>query len=409
MLNEILLLIGLVILSGFFSGSEIAYVISNKLKIEIRARKRKLAARSAYYFVRKPNDFFSTILISNNIVNIAFASISAILLARLFGMDEWSILLISTAALLFFGELIPKYFASEFADSVVFITSVPLRGVMVILYPFVKLTSYLSSFLTRSNPQKEEQINYLFSKENIKSLVDESHQAGNVDKNESSIISKVIALGEQRVYEAMRPRTDIVGIEIHQEIEEALNLFIESGYSKLPVYEDNLDNIKGVIYAYDLFRDANVLQSLIKEAIFVPETKKSLEMLNEFLKKQISIAIVVDEFGGTAGIVTVEDIMEELFGEIKDEYDIDEDICRKIAPSTYLLSGKVEIDYINEKYKLNIPQGDYETLSGFISWHTGRIPLQGETVKLFNYNFLIARGTNKRVELVKLTLASAME
>jgi len=202
----------------------------------------------------------------------------------------------------------------------------------------------------------------------------------------------------------MRPRTEIVGIEIGQSIDEALSIFIESGYSKLPVYEDNLDNIKGVIYAYDIFKSPKNLNEIIKEIIFVPETKKGFDMLNEFLSKQASIAVVIDEFGGTAGIITMEDIIEELFGEIRDEYDIEEDICRKIDENTYIINGKVEIDYINEKYNLNIPTGDYETIGGYITTRLGRIPAQGENVLIDGFNILIARANQIKVEVVKLSV-----
>ncbi len=200
----------------------------------------------------------------------------------------------------------------------------------------------------------------------------------------------------------MRPRTEIVGVEINQSITEALDLFIESGYSKLPVYDENLDNIKGIILAYDLFKSPQNIQSIIREVTFVPETKKSFDMLNEFLGKQTSFAVVIDEFGGTAGIIAMEDIIEEIFGEIEDEYDVEEDICRKIADHTFLISGKVEIDYINEKYNLNLPVGDFETIGGFITYSLGRIPLQGETVKIDNLEILIARANNVKIDLVKV-------
>ena len=319
-------------------------------------------------------------------------------------MSEFSVLIISTLVLLIFGELLPKYFARELGDRIVLITSIPIRVVFYLLYPFVKITSSLSSFLTQSSSVKAENINFLFSKEDIEFLVNESHEAGIVNKKESAIITKVLALGEQKVYEAMRPRTEIVGVDIDSTIDEVISVFIDSGYSKIPVYEENLDNIRGVIFAYDIFKSPKNLQSIIREIIFVPETKRSFEMLNEFLNKQVSIAIVVDEFGGTAGLVTMEDIIEELFGEIKDEYDIEEDICKKIATDTYLISGKVEIDYINEKYSLGIPTGDYETIAGFITSEIGRIPLQGESVTIDRFYFLVARANHIKIELVKLTI-----
>lgn len=390
--------------SAFFSGSEMAYVVANKIKIEIRARKKNPAAQNAFYFARNPNIFFPTILIGNNVINILFASISTLFLSAAFGMDEFSILLISTVLVLIFGEILPKYLSREAADSIIMLSSVPLRILSIIFYPVIKILSSLFSFISQSQNVKEESFNYLFSREDIKTLINESHEAGIVNKRESDIIGKVLALSDQRVYEAMRPRTEIVGIETGMNINEVLDLFIESGFSKLPVYEENLDNIKGVIYAYDLFKMPADIQSITREVIFVPETKKSYEMLNEFLNKQVSIAVVIDEFGGTAGIVTTEDIIEELFGEIKDEYDVEEYICRKIRPDTYLISGMIEIDLLNEKYDLKLPQGDYETVAGFIIDRLGRIPVQGENVVIDNFNFLIARAVPSKIDLVRLTI-----
>ncbi|HKJ81367.1 MAG TPA: hemolysin family protein [Ignavibacteriaceae bacterium] len=404
MIEDLIILALLILLSGFFAASEIAFVVANKIKVEIKARKKNMAAKNALHFINDPQDFFSVVLIGNNIVNVAFASVSTVFLSAFFGFGEIKILLLSTFVLLIFGELLPKYFARELADRVVFVSAIPIRIVSFILYPFVKFFSSISSLLTQSSDLKPENIRNLFSKEDIESLVKESHEAGVVNKKESDIISKVFDLADQRVYEAMRPRTEIVGIEINQTIDEALDLFIESGFSKLIVYDENLDNIKGMILTYDLFKSPENLQSIIREVIFVPETKKSFDMLNEFLRKQSSIAIVIDEFGGTAGIVTIEDIIEELFGEIKDEYDVEEDICRRIATDTYLISGKVEIDFINEKYDLNILPGDYETIAGFVTTKIGRIPEQGEIVVLDNFTILIARASNIRIDLVKLTL-----
>jgi CBS domain containing-hemolysin-like protein len=400
--QDLIVLLLLLAISAFFSGSEIAFVISNKLKLEVKARKNNVPAKNAIYFVQNPQNFFSTILIANNIVNITFTSLLTIVLTSFFKMNEFNILLISTSLLLILGELIPKYFARELADRVILISALPVRIVSILIYPFTKIISSISEFLTQSSNVKEEKISYLFSKEDIESLVVESFEAGVVNKNESDIINKVFALGEQRVYEAMRPRTEIVGVEINQSIRDVLSIFIDSGFSKLPVYEGNLDNIKGMIYAYDLFKYPQDIRSIIRESIFVPETKKSYDMLNEFLAKHVSVAIVIDEFGGTAGIITIEDIMEELFGEIKDEYDIEEDICRRIAPDTYIISGKVEIDHINEKYNISISSGDFETIGGFITTKLGRIPAEGENIVLDNFNILIVRATPIKIEIIKL-------
>jgi len=400
---EVIVLILLVLISAFFSGTEIAFVVSNKIKVEIKARQKNIAAQSAQYFVKNPQTFFSTILIGNNVVNIAFASISTVFLAYAFSLNELSILFISSFVILLFAELVPKYLARELPDRIVLLSALPLRIITFLLYPFIKVTSSISDLLTQSSSVRAENVKFLFSKEDLEILVQESHKAGMVNKKESDIISKVLTLGEQRVYEAMRPRTEIVGVEINSTIDEAFVLFIDSGYSKLPVYDDSLDNIKGVIYANDLFKSPEDIKSILREAVFVPETKKSLEMLNEFLNKQVTIAVVIDEFGGTAGIVTMEDIFEEMFGEIKDEYDVEEDICRKISDNTYLISGKVEIDFINEKFGLDIPLGDYETIAGYITTQLGRIPVQGENVSIDDFSILILRATQIKIEAVRLT------
>jgi len=410
MTDYLLSLFILLLLSAFFSSSEIAFIVGNKIKIEIRARKKNLSALNARYFINNPDQFFSTILISNSTVNIAFASLSSIFLSKLYGFKEFEILLISTALILLFGELIPKYFGRELADRLVMIVAIPLRVIAIILYPLVKITSKISSVLSRTNLKEEEEIQHLFDKEDIQNLIEESSEAGKMDEEQSDIISKVIDIREQRVYEAMTPRTDIVGIEVSSSMQEVLKSFIDSGYSKLPVYDENLDNIKGVVFGKDIFKQPADLKAAMREVVFVPETKKSLEMLNEFLDKQFSIAIVVDEFGGTAGMLTVEDLIEELFGEIRDEFDdVEEKIAKKIDANSYLVNGKVEIDYLNEELDFQIPEGDYETIAGYVTFRIGRIPVKGESFKIHNLSVQILKADKTKIDLLKLTLIPETE
>ena len=403
MTYEFIGLILLILLSGFFSSSELAFIVANKLKIELRARKNKRAAKYAQYFMDNPQVFFSTILISNNIVNISFASLLTMLLLSAYHFNDISILIISTIILLLFGELIPKYIAREFADSFVITSAIPLKIISTILFPFIHVTSSIASILTNTRDiTKEDTIT--IHKDDIHTLLDESSDAGYVDEEDTDIIKNIIELGEQKVYEAMTPRTDIIGVSIDATMDEVIQTFTESGYSKLPVYEENLDNIKGVVYVYDLFKNPKDLKSIIKEIHFVPETKKSLDMLNEFLEKRVSITIVVDEFGGTAGLITVEDIIEEMFGEIQDEYDEEPDVCKKVAENTYVISGKVEIDFINEEFDLNIPDGEYETLAGYIITKLGRIPDRGEKIKIDNFDIIVLHSTKTKVNLVKMVV-----
>ena len=407
---EWILLIVLLALSGFFSASEIAYLRGNKIKIELRARKNNLLALNANYFIKNPDIFFSTILISNNLVNISFASLCSIILFKNFGFEELSILLISTILLLLFGELIPKYFATELADRLLLASSIPLRFVSILLFPFVKITSGLSIIISRTNQKEQSEILNLIDREDLHNLIEESSEAGTMDEDQSEIISRVIDIKEQRVYEAMTPRTDVVGIEISNSMDEVTQVLIESGYSKLPVYEDNLDNIKGWIYSKDIFKNPKDLASIIREVSFVPETKKSLEMLNEFLEKQFFLAIVVDEFGGTAGIITMEDLIEELFGEIRDEYDVtDETFVKQIDKKTFIVSGKIEIDYLNDEFEFSIPEGDYSTIAGYITYKIGRIPIKGETLKIDSLTVLILKSDKTKINLCKIIHEQEMD
>jgi len=403
---DLIVLAVLLILSGFFSSSEIAYVVANKLKIELRARKNRISAKYAQFFIQNPQTFFSTILISNNLINISFASLITIFLADIYNFDEPMILLISTVLLLLFGELIPKYIAREFADVLILVASVPVRIISIVLAPIIKLTDSISLLIIKKNSLSKE-VSEIIHRDEIHSLIDEGSEAGNVDEEDSDIIKHIIDLRDQKVYEAMTPRTDIVGVSIDTQIQNVLNTFMKSGYSKLPVYEDNLDNIKGVIHIYDMFKNPKNISEVLREVLFVPETKKSLDMLREFLDNRVSFTIIVDEFGGTAGILTVEDIIEEMFGEIRDEYDEDPDVCKKVDNNTYVLSGRIEIDFLNDEYELKIPDGDYETIAGYITTKIGRIPQKGEKIKIDNFQFIVLHASKIKINLLKMFIYSS--
>ncbi len=404
MIGQILLLSLFVGLSAFFSGSETALVLSNKLKMEIKARKNNFAARYTMYFTHNQDKFFSTILIGNNIANIGFASIFSLMFKD--QMQEWQIVLVSTILLLLLGELFPKYLSREYPDMMIMITVIPLMWLGWLLTPITKVISFIPKLISGANNVDKEAFQSYFDREDLKDLVKESEEAGSVSKKESEIIGKVLQLRDQKVNQAMRPRTEITGVDIESTVDEVLDVFIESGFSKLPVYAENFDNIKGIIIAYDFFKRPDTIQQLIRNVLVVPEARRSIDVLNDFLSQKISFAVVVDEYGGTAGIVTMEDIMEELFGEIKDEYDVEEDICRKISDSTYIMTGKTEIDFLNEQYNLNIADGDYETISGFITSHIGRIPTQSEDLKINGFQIHIIRATVVKIELLKLTVVT---
>lgn len=400
--ESIIFLVILLFLSAFFSATELAYVVSNKLAIEVKSKKGNIFAKNALFYLKNREDFFSILLIGNNIVNITFASVAAIVLYRTFELNEYQTLIISSAVLLMCGELIPKYFAREVPEFLYLTAALPIRLFGFIIFPVVKLTSNISRKITASQDEASKKYYDLFEIEDFTKLMKDGEEAGTVSAKESSMIRKVFELREQRVYESMRPRTEIVGVELDSPINDVIKTFISSGFSKLPVYEENLDNIKGVIFAYDVFSKPNSLNEILREALFVPETKKSIDMLEEFLSSGTSIAIVIDEHGGTAGLVTVEDIIEELFGEIKDEYDVDEVIYKKISDTEFIFSGKAEIDQINEKFGINLSIGDYETISGFISEKLGRIPEKGESFTIDSFFISVLKASKTKIDLIKL-------
>jgi len=400
--TTVILLIAL-LASAFFSSTEIAFVISNKIKLEILARKKNVAAQQLHYYIKAPEKFYTTILIWNNVAAITFASVSAIVLKEAYHLHDIQILLISTLVLLLLGELIPKYFAQEFADTFILFAAIPIRFVTFLSHPLVSFISSISKLFEKSQMLNEASVRSLITKDDVEALLAESYAEGKVDHKESNLIKRVLDLREQRIYEAMRPRTEIIGVEISATIEEVIQIFIESSFSKLPVYDENIDNLKGFVLAHDVFSSPSSVQEIMRDLHFIPETKRTADVLEEFLSKRVSIAAVVDEFGGTSGIVTMEDIIEELFGEIKDEYDVEENICKKLNEKEYLISGKVEIDFVNEKFDLKLPLGDYVTVSGLITSRGGKIPTQGEIIGFDQYDIMILRATLVKVDLVKIT------
>ncbi len=402
MIYEILGLIFLILTSGFFSSAELSYVVANKLKIELRARLNSLTGKNAYYFLKNPQIFFSTILVGNNIINIAFASLITVFLSKHFGYNDTQILIISTTAIFLFGELIPKLVANEISDRLLAISVIPLRIITFLLFPFVKASSAIANIFTGRARLTEEGINRIYHRDDIAELINESAEAGEVNAEDSNILTKVIEMNDQKVAEAMTPRTDIVGIEINTSVQKAIEVFIETGYSKLPVYDGSLDNIKGIVLAYDMFKKPQNITEVIRDVPFVPETKRSLDTLNELLSENVSMAVVVDEFGGTAGIVTTEDIIEEMVGEIRDEYDTEDIVMKKLDDKTFLFSGKVEIDSINEEFQINIPEGEYETIAGYIITKIGRIPKKGEKIKIDNFTIEIMFAEKTKIDLLKL-------
>lgn len=421
---EWLLIAVVILLSAFFSGSEIGFVSANRLKLEIKSRKKTLSGKYVGRFVRDPEMFLSTTLVGNNIINVLYATLMSIFLlgpimtyyAFVFeGAEpsEFTILVIQTIiaslVIMFFGEIIPKGIFRIHSDFLISLLAVPLQVCNWIFRPFIYISNVSAQYLIKLIQPGAEPAEQVFRRQDIEMLLKEigDDSDTDIDRDDSVILSNVLELSTKRVRETMIPRTEIVSVEKDASLDEVLQTFVSSGYSKLPVYEDNIDNIIGVVFAYDLFKQPTKLSEIIRDVKMVPGSQKSKRLLSDFQRNNISLAVVLDEYGGTAGLVTIEDLLEEVVGDIQDEYDTEESIMKQIAPKTYVLSGDVEIDELNEKYpEIKMPENstDYETVAGYVINELGRIPTVNEEVFIENYKIIISKATQSRIETVKLII-----
>lgn len=395
----------LLVLSFFFSGAEIAFVTANRLKVEIKLRQNKPDAKLASDFIHKPEDFLTTTLVGNNFVNVMYSTLMTVYLSEVMGIENIFVkAVISSVIILIVGEVIPKSIFREFADHLIFLIAFPLRLFHIILFPLISFTSSIATFLVKLLGVSSVNVAAFFHRHDIQLLLKEGEKTGSLAPEESEIIENVFELKEIKVRECMIPRTDISAVDINSEIQDCLQSFIESGFSKLPVYEESIDNVVGIVYAHDLFKSPASLNEIMREVMFVPESKRANDLLKEFRSSKTSVAIVVDEFGGTSGLITMEDLIEELVGDIKDEFDTEDHYLKQIDEKTYLLSGRIQVEDLNEKYHLGIEEGDFDTIGGFIIDHVGRIPMSGEKLEIGHFEITIIKATKIKIDLVKLII-----
>jgi putative hemolysin len=421
---EFLIIAATLLLSGFFSGSEMAFVSANRLKLEIESRKNTLTGRSLSYFSENPEIFLTTTLVGNNIINVLYATLMAIFLIQpissgyeaLFGSapSVAMLLLIQTLVasiiILLIGEILFKAIFRIQADFFVKVVAVPLRITNFILRPLINISNSSSNVLVRWLKVGHERSEKVFRRQDVEMIFKELRDSGgseDIDQDDSEILHNVLELSNKRVRETMVPRTEIVAIDKNATLEELKNMFITSGYSKIPVYQDNIDDVIGVVFAYDLFNDPKEISDILRPVKLIPSSKKSKDLLQEFRQSNISVAIVIDEYGGTAGMVTIEDLIEEVVGDIQDEYDKSDEVIKKISSNTYIISGNVELEELEERYpviRLSHEEDMFETLAGYIISHTGRIPKVNEEIQIQGYTFIISKATPSKIETVKLIL-----
>ncbi|HDO26822.1 MAG TPA: HlyC/CorC family transporter [Bacteroidetes bacterium] len=422
MSTTVLVIIIMILLSGFFSGTEIAFVSSSRLKQELDLKKNVLPARVLSVFYQNPSRFLGALLLGNNIALVVYGMAMAILLepwliSILPGVfhSELVILLtqtiISTLIILFTAEFIPKILFRINPNSILKIVAVPVWLFYYLFYPLILFYIGIAEVLLKHVFKiKLATSGYTFSSIDLEEFVkDYNPNVVNQDdiNREIQMIQNAIEFKNIKLRDCMVPRTEIEAIELSTPLQQLRELFLQTGHSKIMVYKGSIDKLIGYVHAYDLFDKPREIKEMIRKVDVYPETMSAREVLNIFIKQHKSIAIVVDEFGGTSGIVTMEDIIEEIFGEIEDEYDMDITVEKKIGDDEYIFSTRLEIDYLNDKYKFNLPISDeYETLAGFILHYYESIPAEQEEIAIPPYHFTILKSSNNRLEEVKLRIIS---
>ncbi|TJY37686.1 hemolysin family protein [Pontimicrobium aquaticum] len=424
MSSESIIIVISLLFSAFFSGMEIAYVSSNKIHIEIEKKQSGILAKILTKITAKPSKFIATMLIGNNIALVIYGFYMGDVLMEWFaGINSQSTFVnylitdlnlltqtfISTIIILITAEFLPKVFFQIYSNLLLKLFSVPA-------YVFYMLFSFISTFviwisdvvLKTFFKTEGDQVQLAFTKVELGNYISEQMESvedeDDVD-SEIQIFQNALEFSEVKSREVMIPRTELVGVEIHDSIKSLNELFTATGYSKILVYKDTMDDILGYVHSFDLFKKPKTIKSIIMPVEFVPETMLIKDVLNVLTKKRKSISVVLDEYGGTSGIMTVEDIVEELFGEIEDEHDTIELLEEKVSDTEFHFSARLEVDYINETYKLNLPENEnYETLGGLIVNSTQEIPQQNDKVTINNYLFEILEVSNTKIDIVLLRI-----
>ena len=407
---SIVIILTTLVLSAFFSGFEIAYVSSNKVHIEILKKQEGLIANILTRLTHRPSKLLATMLVGNNVALVVYGfemgKVMTLLLPPFFQNVVWHTI-ISTLIILITAEFMPKVFFQIYANQLLKLFAVPAYFFYLLFYPFSSFIIWISDFVLRVFfKTKGDYVPLSFTKVELVDYI--SEQMGNAPKKEEvdaevQMFQNALEFSGVKAREIMIPRTEIVAVDLNQTIENLIATFVSSGFSKILIYNENIDDIVGYVHSFDMFKKPKTIKEVLIPVVTIPETIQINEVLNLLMRKRKSMAVVLDEYGGTSGIVTLEDIVEELFGEIEDEHDKDKFIEEKISDDEYLFSARLEVDYINETYHLNLPESEeYETLSGLIVLHTEEIPTKGETISLPPFVFSIEACSQTRIETVRV-------
>ena len=400
-----------IIFSAFFSGMEIAFVSANKLHIELEKKRKGFIPNILRKLTKNSSKFITTMLVGNNISLVVYSYFMGKVIVEYYDINSILIqTVISTILILVTAEFLPKAIFRVYANETLKVFALPAYFFYILLYVFSffinGISDFFLKFIFRTDKDTQQT---LFSKEELGDYITEQLEIGNDNEeeidSEIQIFQNALEFQKVKAREIMVPRTEILAIEIHETVSKLRESFINSGFSKILVYKTSLDDIIGHVNAFELFKKPKTIKSILLPVEIVPESMMINDVLNSLMKKRKSIAVVVDEYGGTSGMITVEDVVEELFGEIEDEHDVQELTDERITEIEFKFSARLEIDYLNEEYNLNIPKEEaYETLGGFIIDHTENIPEKGEVLVILDYEITILGVSSSKIEEISLKI-----
>ncbi|MEZ4600159.1 MAG: CNNM domain-containing protein [Syntrophotaleaceae bacterium] len=399
---------GLILLSAFFSGSETALLSLDTLRIKYLVHKKRRGAQQLEAIRQHPDQLLSAILIGNNLVNIAASVFATALFVQLFGdHGELVTILLLTPVILILAEIAPKTFAAHNPERVSFLVLGPIRMVMLLLKPLIWVVTGISRLMTRFTSSEAER--GLISEDEIRAMISVGEASGVVGRDKRRMLHGIFDLSQIRARDVMIPRTEVVGIEVSTPFAEALEIAQQARHSRFPVYEGSLDEVVGVIHSKDILKfvgrpEEFSLRDEARPPYFVPESKRINTLLQSFRQKHIHLAMVVDEYGGVEGIVTLEDIVEEIVGDIQDEYDTEEVLIREMSFGRYMVDGSVSLRVINQKFGLQLSEEHANTLAGFLLHCLGSIPRQGDCCEAQGVSFTVRRVVDRRVEGIEMVL-----
>ncbi|MCH2196880.1 hemolysin family protein [Kordia sp.] len=420
---QLLIIITALLFSAFFSGMEIAYVSANKIHIELEKKQDGILAKVLRRLTQKPSKFIATMLVGNNIALVIYGFFMGDLITQWvhetpwlnqFITVEYELLfqtIVSTLVILVTAEFLPKVFFQVYANNLLKFLAIPAYFFYQLFWLISEFVMWISNVVLKKFFKTEgDEVQLEFSKVELGDYISEQMEAGHNDEDvdsEIQIFQNALEFSAVKTREVMIPRTEIVAIELRETTQNLAKLFSETGYSKILVYKNTIDDIIGYVHSFELFKKPKTIRSIVLPVVFVPEAMLANDVLNVLTKKRKSIAVVLDEYGGTSGIVTVEDIVEELFGEIEDEHDNTELLEKRLGEYEYMFSARLEVDYINETYKLNLPENEnYETLGGLIVSETEEIPQQDEVIIINNLKFTIVEVSNTKIDTIQLQILS---